>query len=159
MGKPRNIPEITEEHLKQIRALSGYGLSMNQISNVIGLARSSFYEYMARDPRIKEALENGRSMARAVIGKSLFEQAKEGNVRAIQYYESTRFGIRMDNPIALDEEDTEMDFTQLEDDDLLKLEELVEKAQVKDDYYDLGGEKENEIEDAEFEEINEEPTE
>ena len=132
MGKPRIIEEITDAHLKQIQTLAGYGLTMPQIANAIGIGRSTFYDYIKRDYRISEALEAGRALARVIIGEALFKQAKGGNIRAIQYYEATRFGVSVDNPLIQDEDESEIDYSLLDYSELMQLEQLIEKAKSRE---------------------------
>ena len=89
-GKPPIL--ITAEHLRQAEELSGYGLSMAQIAAVLGLGERTLYEKAADDHELSAALLRGKAKAAAVVGKALFLKAKDGDVKAIQWWEMTRDG-------------------------------------------------------------------
>ena len=81
---------LTDQHIKQIELLSGYGLTVAQIAAVIGISQSSMDNKRNTITRVKEAMERGRAVAEAKVGKSLFERAVEGDIAAIRWYEMTR---------------------------------------------------------------------
>jgi hypothetical protein len=89
-GKPPIV--LTAEHLRQAEELSGYGLSMAQIAAVLGIGERTLYEKAANDPAISAALTRGKAKAAAIVGKALFLRAKDGDVKAIQWWEMTRDG-------------------------------------------------------------------
>ena len=90
MGRPAF--EITEDHLRQIEALSGLGLTEASIAHVIGVAPRTFRDIKTRDERVTAALEKGKAEAETVIAKALFLKAKAGELGAICWWEKTRAG-------------------------------------------------------------------
>jgi len=120
--------EITEAHLKQIETAAGYGLTVTMIASLIGVSRSTFYEYATADERIKTALAGGRAKAALIVGGALFNQAKSGNVQAIRWYETTRLGMKPADKSLEDDELEPLALDNLEDEELLLLEKLLSKA-------------------------------
>jgi predicted DNA-binding protein (UPF0251 family) len=87
---PRPRIDLTEHDIEQIELLAGYGLSIQQIGSVIGISKSTLDSRRATEKRVAEAVERGRAMAEAKIGKSLFERAIDGDIAAIRWWEMTR---------------------------------------------------------------------
>lgn len=90
MARPRI--EITDKMISQIETLSGYGLTLAQIGAVIGISERLLCQRRDNETTISAALERGRAKAQGVIGKSLFERARDGDVAAIRWWEMTRAG-------------------------------------------------------------------
>lgn len=80
--------EFDAKVLATIEQLAGYGLTLTQIGAVIGCCRKT----IGQNEAAKEAAETGRAKAEGLIGKSLFERAKGGDVNAIRWWETTRAG-------------------------------------------------------------------
>lgn len=93
-GKKEGRPpfEITETVLKQIEQLAGYGLTLPQIAAVIGCCERTLRGKKSQEKTVFAALERGKAKAEGMIGKSLFERAKNGDVPAIKWWEMTRAG-------------------------------------------------------------------
>jgi hypothetical protein len=87
MGRPAF--EITDDVLRQVEILAGYGLTIPQIAAVLGIAEQTLGAKRLKTA-VKGALEAGRAKAEARVGKSLFERAVEGDVAAIRWWEMTR---------------------------------------------------------------------
>ena len=58
----------------------------------LGLSKSGFEKNRKREPRIDEALERGRALAKEAVADALFNKALEGDVQAIKWWEMTRAG-------------------------------------------------------------------
>jgi hypothetical protein len=84
--------DLTDEHVRNIRVLAGYGLSLAQIAAVIGINERTLTRHKSTEIRVASALERGRAEAQATIGRSLFERARDGDVAAIRWWEMTRAG-------------------------------------------------------------------
>lgn len=88
MGRPRKI--ITDEHLRQIEALAGYGLTEAAIATVLDMDPATFRRKKADEARVMRALEKGKRVAESVIGQALYVKAKSGDLGAIVWWEKTR---------------------------------------------------------------------
>lgn len=85
---PSNKFDFNAKVLAQVEQLAGYGLTLNQIASVIGCCKKT----INRSAAAMTAAETGRAKAEGLIGKSLFERAKGGDVTAIRWWEATRAG-------------------------------------------------------------------
>lgn len=90
MGK--QVPEIDEQMIRQIEELAGYGLSMPQIAAVVGFSERTLHRRKNEYEAVEAALARGRARAAAIVGKALFQRAKDGDVPAIRWWEMTREG-------------------------------------------------------------------
>lgn len=90
MGK--QIPEIDEQMIRQIEELAGYGLSMPQIAAVVGFSERTLHRRKNDHEAVEAALARGRARAAAIVGKALFQRAKDGDIPAIRWWEMTREG-------------------------------------------------------------------
>lgn len=93
-GRPPGRPPfvLTALHIAQIEQLAGYGLTLPQLCSVIGVSENALTRKKEHKVAVYEALENGKSKAAAIIGKTLFEKAKGGDMTALIWLEKTRFG-------------------------------------------------------------------
>lgn len=90
-GRPPHVP--TEENRKNVKNLSGLGVTEEQIAKYIGIGRKTLDKYYSDD------LELGRLEANVTISKSLFQSAREGNTTAQIFWLKTRMGWRETNRI------------------------------------------------------------
>lgn len=90
MARPRF--ELTENHLRQIKALAGYGLTMPQVAAVIDVPERTLRRRKKDSEIVLAAFEKGKAVAASRIGSSLFERATTGDVTAIIWYEKSRLG-------------------------------------------------------------------
>lgn len=88
MARPKF--EITAKALQQIETLAGYGLTLAQIAAVIGTSEATLKRNKLEEASVLSALEAGRAKAQGIVGKSLFERARAGDVGAIRWWEMTR---------------------------------------------------------------------
>lgn len=89
MGRKKVIADITP-HLSTIENMAKTGITIAQIARIIGIAPRTFDNYRKEDERIDAALEKGKAVADAAVGKACFTQAIQGNIGAIRWYEMTR---------------------------------------------------------------------
>lgn len=94
--------EITEDNLKQIEALAGYGMTLKQIAAVMGMHAGTFHIKKSEDERIQQAIDAGKAKAQGVVAKALFKKAKEGDIGAIKWWEMTRAKRRATLPVGDD---------------------------------------------------------
>lgn len=86
--------EITDQMIRQIEVLAGYGLTEAAIAHVIGVDPRTFRRRKEDEERVLSALEKGKAVAEGVIGKALFQRAQAGDMTAVIWWERTRAGRR-----------------------------------------------------------------
>ena len=89
-GRPRLT--ITDDQVRQIEALAGYGLTQEQIASVLGISPATLSRRKTENLKVLKAIKDGESKAAGLIGKALFEAAKGGNMTALIWWEKTRMG-------------------------------------------------------------------
>lgn len=88
----KHTPPLDENALRQVEELAGYGLTLEQISAVLGFSDRTMRRKQAENEELVAAIKRGKAKAAAIVGKSLFGRAKEGDVPAIRWWEMTREG-------------------------------------------------------------------
>lgn len=68
--------------------LAGLGMTVDKIAAIMGVAENT----LRSRKDILDLLDRGRAKAESIVGKSLFERAKDGDVAAIRWWEMTRAG-------------------------------------------------------------------
>jgi hypothetical protein len=91
IGRPRKV--ISDEHIRQIEQLAAYDLTIPKIAAVLDISERTLARWK-KSKHVAQAFARGKAKAEAVIGKSLFELARDGNVNAIRWWEITRAGRR-----------------------------------------------------------------
>lgn len=86
----KRTPDLDENALRQVEELAGYGLTMGQIAAVLGFSERTLHNKKTDD--LVAAIQRGKAKAAAIVGKSLFGRAKDGDVPAIRWWEMTREG-------------------------------------------------------------------
>lgn len=73
----------TEDEIRQIGALAGYGMREDQISNILGVSESTFQlACKRRDGELRQVLLKGREKANAAVQQTLFKMATSGKCPA-----------------------------------------------------------------------------
>jgi hypothetical protein len=93
MARPR--VELTPKDLRQVEALAGLGLTQKQIASALGFSERTFRNKKAIDDEVFAAWERGKLKAKMSVSAVAFRNALDGDQRAVEYYEATRFGITM----------------------------------------------------------------
>lgn len=88
----KHTKPLTENDLRQVEELAGYGLSLDQIAAVLGFSERTLHYKKDSNPDLVAAIQRGKAKAAAIVGKSLFTRAKDGDVPAIRWWEMTREG-------------------------------------------------------------------
>jgi AraC-like DNA-binding protein len=86
----KHTPPLDENALRQVEELAGYGLTMAQIAAVLGFSERTLHNKKTEE--LVAAIQRGKAKAAAIVGKSLFGRAKDGDVPAIRWWEMTREG-------------------------------------------------------------------
>lgn len=82
----QNKVNIKDEDLPKIEAMAANGLTVEQIAQVLGMSKATFDKRKAEVDKIAKAHEAGRNKASNNVGKSLYQQAINGNTNAIKLY-------------------------------------------------------------------------
>lgn len=88
---------FTDEVLRQIEVMSGLGLTIAQVSAVVGIPEHHMYRDQRLLPELTSALARGRARAEQQVSQSLFQKCLEGDVSAIKWWEATRAGRTENN--------------------------------------------------------------
>jgi transposase len=83
-GRPPHQP--TEHSRVQVKTLAAVGIRHEDIASKLGISADTLTKYY------KQELDDGRIDANAQVGKSLYEQAKNGNITAMIFWLKTRAG-------------------------------------------------------------------
>ena len=85
-GRPAFVP--TENERRQVEALSGYGLSQENISALIrdGISLDTLREHF------KKELLSGKAKANAQVTKSIFQKVLAGDSSMMRYWAGTQLG-------------------------------------------------------------------
>jgi transposase len=83
-GRPPHQP--TEHSRVQVKTLAAVGIRHEDIASKLGISADTLTKYY------RQELDDGRIDANAQVGKSLYEQAKNGNITAMIFWLKTRAG-------------------------------------------------------------------
>lgn len=89
-----HIIKLTEDHLRQIQVMAGYGLPDFKIAAVLGVSVDTFYRNKRLRPEVAEAYARGFAVQETRIGRALVKRAEAGDMPAIRWWEMTRAGRR-----------------------------------------------------------------
>ena len=132
-GRPAFVP--TDQERKQVEALSGYGLSQENIRVLIrdGISMDTLREHF------KKELLSGKAKANAQVTKSIFQKVLAGDAGMMRYWAATQLGWRETQhvehtgkdgaPIAV----ASVNFKNLTDAELAQMQALMTKAKESDD--------------------------
>lgn len=127
-GRPEFVP--TEQERKQVEALSGYGLPMDQIAVLIrdGIHVDTLRRHFAQE------LISGKAKANGQVGKTLFQKVMSGDTTAMIWWTKTQMRWSEvqkqehtgpnGGPIVV----AAMDLKNLSDDELERMQALMAKA-------------------------------
>ena len=90
---PPKARVLTDDELIQVEKLSAV-LSVEQMSDYLGIGRTTFYEIMKRQPVVSEHYKRGRAKAIGAIGGGLLQKARAGDTASTIFYLKTQAGWR-----------------------------------------------------------------
>jgi uncharacterized protein YjcR len=93
VGRPAHQP--TDQNRLQVKTLAAVGIRFEDIAAKLGISADTLTKYYAKD------LDDGRVDANAAIGKSLYDQARNGNTAAMIFWLKTRAGWKETNSLEL----------------------------------------------------------
>jgi hypothetical protein len=73
-GRPR-----AEIDLDMVRNAAGIGCTVNEIAAVLGVTRSTLYKYMALNPAVQDAIDEGRDKGAATLRRQQWHKAHAGS--------------------------------------------------------------------------------
>ena len=90
-GRPPTV--LDEEQIAQVEAL-GAVLSIEQIADYFGIAKTTFYAIMERQPDVSLRYKRGKAKAIGSVSQGLLKKAREGDNAAAIFYLKTQAGWR-----------------------------------------------------------------
>jgi len=82
---------LTDDQIEQVEKLSGI-LTIDQMSDYLGITRATFYAIMRRQPEVAKRYKKGRSSIIGAVGKNLVQKALTGDNAAMMFYLKTQAG-------------------------------------------------------------------
>jgi hypothetical protein len=86
-GRPPIV--LTEEQIAKVETLASV-LRIEQIADYFGVAHSTFYEIMKRDPRVSENYKRGKAQAVEGVASNLVAKCHAGDVPSMIFYLKTQ---------------------------------------------------------------------
>jgi hypothetical protein len=90
-GRPPTV--LNDEEVAQVEAL-GAVLSIEQIADYFGIAKTTFYAIMERQPEVSLRYKRGKAKAIGIVSQGLLKKAREGDNTAAIFYLKTQAGWR-----------------------------------------------------------------
>ena len=126
----RNPFEPTETERKQVEALSGYGLPLEQIAVLVrkGISVETLTKNFA------EELVSGKAKANSQVGRTLFQKATGGDTTAMIWWSKTQMKWSETQKVEHTGKDggaialSSVDLKGLNDNELAQMQELLQKA-------------------------------
>ena len=84
---------LTPDEISQVERLAAV-LKMEDIAAFLGITDRTLRKRMMEDATVRSAYEKGRARAKASVGTSLLQQARDGNLTAMIFYAKTQMGWR-----------------------------------------------------------------
>lgn len=89
----RRAKELTADQKAQVEALAAY-LTQDQISDYLGIGRTTFQSMIERDPEISERYKRGKAKAVGLVAQGLLQKARSGDTTSAIFYLKTQAGWR-----------------------------------------------------------------
>ena len=84
---------LTDDEISQVERLAAV-LKMEDIADFLGITDRTLRKRMTEDANVRSAYQKGRARAKAAVGTSLLQQARDGNLTAMIFYAKTQMGWR-----------------------------------------------------------------
>ena len=91
MGRPPIT--LSPDQVHEVETLAAL-LSVQQIADYLGIARSTFFALLERDPDIARRYRRGKAKAIAHVANSLLQKARSGDTTSMLFYLKTQAGWR-----------------------------------------------------------------
>lgn len=88
-AKPGRAPHVpTAQQREQVKAMAGYGLPHDMIATILGIGERTL------EMKYREELKLGSAQATALVAKTLFNRAQNGDLGAAIFWLKARAGWR-----------------------------------------------------------------
>lgn len=81
---------VDDNLIRQVEAMAGLGLTLEQISLILGIGETTLHEYRKNFPKLSDAYQKGRSKGALDVTSSLRTLIKAGNTSATIFYLKTQ---------------------------------------------------------------------
>ena len=99
---------LTDKQIAEIETLAGLGLTQTEIATVLGIGEKTLRRRKREKQEVLTAIERGKCKAKVISGRSLLNKVKQGDVPAIRWFETTRFGMSEKRSIEHDLNDKQL---------------------------------------------------
>jgi hypothetical protein len=121
---------VTDAQRAEVETLAAV-LNAEQIADFLGFGRTTFFALLNRDEDLAERYKRGKARAIGAVAQSLVTKARAGNVTAMIFFLKTQGGWRETVEVAQPrDEGTTLDLSELSDETLKELLEVVERAKA-----------------------------
>lgn len=121
---------LTEAQRAEVETLAAV-LNAEQIADFLGVGRTTFFALLNRDEDLGERYKRGKARAVGAVAQSLVTKARAGNVTAMIFFLKTQGGWRETVEVAQPmDEGTTLDLSELSDETLQELLDVVERAKA-----------------------------
>jgi hypothetical protein len=121
---------LTDAQRAEVETLAAV-LNAEQIADFLGFGRTTFFALLNRDADLAERYKRGKARAIGAVAQSLVTKARAGNVTAMIFFLKTQGGWRETVEVAQPrDEGTTLDLSELSDETLKELLEVVERAKA-----------------------------
>ncbi|QDP67039.1 MAG: hypothetical protein Unbinned4497contig1000_13 [Prokaryotic dsDNA virus sp.] len=93
---PAQPKQFTDDELLQIQKLAGK-FTVEQVSDFMGISRTTFYRMCERDERVMEHYKKGKANRFDVVADKLMDKINEGDLTAIIFFMKTQMGWKETN--------------------------------------------------------------
>ncbi len=94
-GRPPRV--LNEQELDQVEKLAGL-ITSEKLADVLGIARTTFYDIMKRQPEVAERYKKGRASLESKIAAGLAKKAIAGDTASQIFYLKTQGGWHETKP-------------------------------------------------------------
>lgn len=86
-GRPREcLDKFSEEQIKQIKQLAGFGLTTEQIASFFGMSKKTYMRRQIEQPEINDAFHKGVTIAISNVAQTAYQMAMSGKVPAMTMF-------------------------------------------------------------------------
>ena len=89
----RKLIEITPDMIAQAKTMAAAGCNDKQIYQALGMSHDTFYKKKKNITEFSDAIDQSRAQGIAVIANAHYQAARNGNIKAQQFFLKTRAGF------------------------------------------------------------------
>ena len=91
-GRKLKDPFTTAKELEKLKSLAASGIRITDIAAIYRMSKSSLYDFMKKNPAIREHIDMGKSQALYNVAQTLYSKAVAGDLTAAIFYLKTQGG-------------------------------------------------------------------